>query len=88
MTLLAALDHEWRCLCGGHAYTLDQLIALSDDEWARYWPSVMGPFDFYCSDDDEVLTDEEVWRVRGLKVPVHDEDEGLLAFPDDMVLTP
>jgi hypothetical protein len=34
----------------------------------------MGPFDLYCAAEDDVLTEEECWRARGLQLPVHDED--------------
>jgi hypothetical protein len=37
--------------------------------------SFLGPLDLYCSDDDEVLTEEEVWRVYGLTTPVHDSHD-------------
>lgn len=72
--------HQWPCLCGGWAYTRDQLIDMSypdpeDIRWADMWRSVLGPYDFFCVDEDDVLTEAEAWRVRGLTVPVHDEHD-------------
>lgn len=80
-----------RCVCGGRVYDRDTLIALArgteeEDGWYGMWMSLLGPFDLYCSNEDEVLTEEEVWRVRGLKVPVHDEHDPADDFPDDMEL--
>lgn len=70
-----------RCLCGGVAYTLDDLIDMSEPDvehigWSRMWRSMVGPFDLYCYEEDEVLTDMEVWGVYGLRVPCHDPEEG------------
>lgn len=56
------------CLCGGEVLTLDD-----DPMLAEY----MDPFGLYCVEDDEVLTELEVWRVRGLSMPVHDMPEGM-----------
>ena len=66
-----------RCVCGGHAYTRDELLAMGEPDpeglgWAEMWRSLIGPFDIYCSEDDEVLLEEEAWEVRGLRHQVHD----------------
>lgn len=67
----------WVCLCGGQAWTRDDLIATADYDgeidWVEYWASILGPFDFYCPDEDDVLTDKEALRVRGLHVRTHDD---------------
>ena len=44
------------CPCGGSAWSLDELLALSADEPYRdMWRSLLGPDDYYCSDEDDVL---------------------------------
>ena len=44
------------CPCGGNAWSLDELLALCDDEPERnMWRSLLGENDFYCSDEDDVL---------------------------------
>jgi hypothetical protein len=44
------------CPCGGNAWSLDELLALCDNEDQKEgWRSILGPEDFYCSDEDDVL---------------------------------
>lgn len=82
------LPRHWKCLCGGRAWTRDELIAAAEPDyekigWADYWRSMLAPDDFYCSDEDDVLYDEcGGWEVRGLYVPVHDGPEPMPAFEE------
>lgn len=81
----------WPCLCGGWAYTRDQMMYMSTlldpdgnpDGWTCYWASLMSPYSLYCIDEDDVLLDTEAWRCMGLKTPVHDADLGLLEWLDN-----
>lgn len=82
-----------RCICGGHALAGSELYALAGQEdpegigWVNYWRSIVGPDDIYCIDEDDVLTEEEAWRVRFLKLPVHDEPDPAEDLEFDVLLT-
>jgi hypothetical protein len=56
------------CLCGGEVLSLDEAPDLS---------VYVDAYGLYCVEDDEVLTEQEVWMVRGLTTPVHDLPEGM-----------
>lgn len=52
-----------RCLCGGNAYSRDELLEMcegQDDagDWKGLWRSMLAPGDYYCSEEDEVLSPE------------------------------
>jgi hypothetical protein len=44
------------CPCGGNAWSLAELEALcpTEDE-KEMWRSLLGPEDYYCADEDDVL---------------------------------
>lgn len=61
------------CLCGGNAYTRDELTEmkhpLEEDfgDYAGMWYALMGPNDYYCSDEDDVLTRAEIKKAKSLR---------------------
>lgn len=56
------------CPCGGRAYRRAELIEMAQEQcsptddanWIVYWESTLGPDDFYCPDEDDVLLPSEV----------------------------
>ena len=59
------------CLCGG------VVLSLADDPSLAEYMDADG---LYCVEDDEVLTELDVWMVLGLYVPIHDMPEGMDEF--------
>lgn len=61
-----------RCPCGGKAYSRDEMVAMAAEhdlgggELSQMWRSILGPMDYYCPDEDDVLLASEVAReLRG-----------------------
>lgn len=75
------------CLCGGNAYTRDELVAMKDPrepdfgDHAAMWYSLMGPESYYCSEEDDVLTNEDVKRAKKFSTKFKREATALEVVP-------